>query len=152
MNLAGGISGHFSLYFDRQNRRNNQGDLDLYIDGMKITQARVLGNEIPDVNFKPSSIKLDFRSTGFTIEEWELEADNLSVSMVGRITLAEKNEKQPYRGHVESQALREAHGQIPGARVLAITRRRRLVQHQNQRPPLEAQHQSPVEISPLIVK
>ena len=93
MKLEGGLSGHLGLYLEKSNKRNNQGQLDLAVEGMKISEAKVLGREIPEVHFKPSSVRLDFRSTGFSINEWEMEADNLAVSMTGRLTVRDEFKK-----------------------------------------------------------
>ncbi len=93
MKLDGRLSGHLGLYLEKNTKRNNQGQLDLYVEDMKISEAQVLGRDIPEIHFKPSSVKLDFRSTGFSIKEWEMEADNLAISMTGRVTVRDDIKK-----------------------------------------------------------
>ena len=82
--LQGKLTGNLSLYFSKVNKRNNQGDVELSFSGVKTSNTVILTKELPDIVFEPGTIKMDFKNNGFSISEWEMIGDNLSVSMNGR--------------------------------------------------------------------
>lgn len=87
--LKGKLSGSLSLYFDKTTRRNNQGALELNFQDLKISDTTILTVNLPDVIFQPGAIKMDFKSNAFTISQWEMNGDHLSLSVTGRLTLRE---------------------------------------------------------------
>jgi type II secretion system protein N len=87
MDLVGKLSGNFNMYYDTMNKRASQGALNLTFDGVQVTKAKFLSKELPDVNFKPGAIKMDYAQNALTIKEWQMEGDNLALNMTGRITL-----------------------------------------------------------------
>ena len=87
--LQGKLTGNLSLYFSQANKRNNQGNVELSFSGVKTSNTVILTKNLPDIVFEPGIIKMDFKNNGFSISEWEMIGDNLSVSMNGRLTLLE---------------------------------------------------------------
>ncbi len=89
LNLQGKLTGALSLFFDKAKARNNQGSVALSFEGLKTSNTVILTKTLPDIVFEPGTIKMDFKSNGFSISEWEMIGDNLSISMNGRLTLLE---------------------------------------------------------------
>ncbi|MCL4233759.1 MAG: type II secretion system protein GspN [Deltaproteobacteria bacterium] len=89
MSLYGKLSGNFNLYFDGANRRNSQGAVDLKFEGMKIADATIMTKTLPEINFEPAAVKMDFKRSAFSISQWDMNGDNLSINMTGRVTMNE---------------------------------------------------------------
>ncbi|MBZ0273624.1 type II secretion system protein GspN [bacterium] len=87
LNVFGKVSGHVDVYVDPVVRKASRGDIDVAFNDMRVVNSTILGKELPDINFKPSSIKMDFSGSGVTFEEFNLEGDNLALSLTGRVNL-----------------------------------------------------------------
>lgn len=91
LKLFGKLSGFMNLYFDAQNRRNSKGALDIKLAELRIADATILEKSLPNIVFEPAAVKMDFNRNAFTISEWTMNGDNLSVNMTGRLTINDTN-------------------------------------------------------------
>jgi len=82
--MDGKATAHIGSATDKQQQRVT-GSVDLDIKDLKITNSTVLNQKLPDITFQNSQIKFNLERKAFSIREFKLEGDKLSIQLSGRV-------------------------------------------------------------------
>lgn len=95
--LSGKLGGKVELYFNNVDRKQNQGLVRLEYDNLKMINSTILGNKLPDLDFKsPAVVQLSLSNRFLRIDEWNLSSDNLEITASGRVTVRKKLENSRF--------------------------------------------------------